>query len=56
MSVEQNKKFVNEIKKELAMRWKIIRHIREMQFQMRFSKRKYYFIKQIEVAKRKLKN
>ena len=55
MSIEQNKKFIRELKKDFYRNLKIINHICEMSFQMRFSKKKYYFRKQIEVAKRKLK-
>ncbi len=65
MSVEQNKKFMRELKKEHARNKKLLSHISKMELMVIFTKLKeiinkknrktYYFRKQIEVAKRKLK-
>ena len=65
MSVERNKKFIRELKKESFINWKIIKHILSMKNCIRYNNCKhrheggkaknYYFRKQIEVAKRKLK-
>lgn len=56
MSVEQNKKFMRELKKEHTCKIKLIRHIWYCEYQIRSThhKRTYYFRKQIEVARRKI--
>ena len=65
MSVERNKKFMRELKKECTKNKKIHRHISKMELMIIWTELKeiinkknrktYYFRKQIEVAKRKLK-